>query len=62
MTTPTPRIVGLLSLLGLLPVAYYLVGTGRTVVAFSIACVLVIALSLYLMLQPTAHGATARRQ
>ncbi|MFB6309387.1 MAG: hypothetical protein ABEH35_08665 [Haloarculaceae archaeon] len=54
-----PQIVGLLALLGLLPVAYYLTGTGQSIVAFSLVCVLLIAGSLYWMFQPRsgqAHG------
>lgn len=57
MAGPSPRLVGLLALLGLLPVGYYLVATGRTVVAFSLVCVLVIAASVYLVFGPAEESA-----
>ncbi|WP_276270788.1 hypothetical protein [Haloarcula litorea] len=43
------RLVTLLALLGLAPVGYYLLGTGRTVVALSLVSILVIFGSLFLM-------------
>ena len=49
MSTSSPRLVTLLALLGLAPVAYYLQGTGRTIVALSLVSVVVIAASLFLM-------------
>jgi hypothetical protein len=45
----------LLALLGLAPVAYYLQGTGRTIVALALVNVVLIAASLYWM---TAKGAS----
>jgi hypothetical protein len=48
-STSSPRLVTLLALLGLAPVAYYLLGTGRTIVALSLVSVVVIAASLFLM-------------
>jgi len=45
----SPRLVTLLALLGLAPVAYYLQGTGRTIVALSLVSVVIIAASLLLM-------------
>jgi len=41
--------VTLLALLGLAPVAYYILGTGRTIVALSLVSVVIITASLYLM-------------
>ena len=55
MSMSNPRLVTLLALAGLAPVAYYLLGTGTTVVALSLVSVVIIALSLYLM---TARGAS----
>ena len=49
MSSSSPRLVTLLALLGLAPVAYYMLGTGRTVVALSLVSVVIIAASLYLM-------------
>lgn len=49
MAGSNPRIVTLLALLGLAPVAYYLQGTGRMIVALSLINVVIIAASLYLM-------------
>jgi len=49
MAGSNPRIVTLLALLGLAPVAYYMQGTGRTIVALSLVSVVIIAASLYLM-------------
>ena len=49
MSSSSPRLVTLLALLGLAPVAYYILGTGRTVVALSLLSVCIIAASLYLM-------------
>jgi hypothetical protein len=43
----------LLALLGLAPVAYYMQGTGRTIVALSLISVVIIAGSLFLMTKPT---------
>ena len=53
-STSSPRLVTLLALLGLAPVAYYLLGTGRTVVALSLISVVIIAASLFLMTRD--HG------
>jgi len=52
MAESSPRLVTLLALLGLAPVAYYLQGTGRTVVALSLVSVGLIGASLYLMTGP----------
>jgi hypothetical protein len=41
--------VTLLALLGLAPVAYYIIGTGRTIVSLSLVSVVIITASLYLM-------------
>jgi len=49
MSSSSPRHVTLLALLGLAPVAYYILGTGRTIVALSLVSVVIIAASLYLM-------------
>ncbi|WP_423998769.1 hypothetical protein ACOZ4I_09200 [Haloarcula salina] len=49
MAASNPRIVTLLALLGLAPVAYYMQGTGRTIVALSLVSVVIIAASLFLM-------------
>ncbi|EMA10364.1 hypothetical protein C437_03636 [Haloarcula vallismortis ATCC 29715] len=43
----------LLALLGLAPVAYYMQGTGRSIVALSLTSVVIIAGSLFLMTKPT---------
>ncbi|GGK80606.1 hypothetical protein GCM10009067_36160 [Haloarcula sebkhae] len=43
----------MLALLGLAPVAYYMQGTGRTIVALSLVSVVIIASSLFLMTKPT---------
>ncbi|AEM57355.1 conserved hypothetical protein [Haloarcula hispanica ATCC 33960] len=43
----------LLALLGLAPVAYYMQGTGRSIVALSLVSVVIIAGSLFWMTQPT---------
>ncbi|WP_254273477.1 hypothetical protein [Haloarcula marina] len=53
MATSSPRLVTLLVLAGLAPVAYYLQGTGRTVVALSLVSVVVIAAALFLMASPS---------
>ncbi|MFC6976921.1 hypothetical protein ACFQL1_22950 [Halomicroarcula sp. GCM10025709] len=52
MSGSSPRLVTVLALLGLAPVAYYLQGTGRTIVALSLVSVVIIAASLYLMTAP----------
>jgi hypothetical protein len=57
MSTSSPRLVTVLSLLGLAPVAYYLLGTGRTIVALSLVSVVIITVSLFLMTGD--HEATA---
>ena len=49
MSTSSPRLVTLLALLGLAPVAYYILGTGRSIVVLSLVSVVVITGSLYLM-------------
>ena len=49
MSMSNPRLVTLLALAGLAPVAYYLLGTGRSIVALSLVSVVIIAASLYLM-------------
>ena len=49
MSTSSPRLVALLALLGLAPVAYYIIGTGRTIVSLSLVSVVIITASLYLM-------------
>ncbi|MDS0260634.1 hypothetical protein NDI56_14605 [Haloarcula sp. S1CR25-12] len=49
MSSSSPRHVTLLALLGLVPVAYYILGTGRTIVALSLVSVVIITASLYLM-------------
>jgi hypothetical protein len=49
MSSSSPQLVTLLGLLGLAPVAYYILGTGRTVVALSLVSVCIIVASLYLM-------------
>lgn len=53
MSASSPRLVTLLALLGLAPVAYYMQGTGRSIVALSLISVVVIAGSLFLMTKPT---------
>ncbi|WP_336339321.1 hypothetical protein [Haloarcula brevis] len=53
MSASSPRIVTLLALLGLAPVAYYMQGTGRSIVALSLVSVVIIAGSLFWMTQPT---------
>ncbi|AAV46102.1 unknown [Haloarcula marismortui ATCC 43049] len=53
MSASSPRLVTLLALLGLAPVAYYMQGTGRTIVALSLISVVIIAGSLFLMTKPT---------
>lgn len=53
MTMSSPRVMTILALLGLAPVAYYLQGTGRTIVALSLVSVVLITASLYLMTRPT---------
>ncbi|MFB9812206.1 MULTISPECIES: hypothetical protein [Haloarcula] len=53
MSASSPRLVTLLALLGLAPVAYYMQGTGRTIVALSLVSVVIIASSLFLMTKPT---------
>jgi hypothetical protein len=58
MSMSSPRKLTLLALLGLVPVAYYLQGTGRTIVALSLASVVIIAASLYAM-TGTAQSKTA---
>ncbi|GGO01210.1 hypothetical protein EGH21_03485 [Halomicroarcula sp. F13] len=58
MSTSSPRLVTVLALLGLAPVAYYLLGTGRTIVALSLVSVVLIAGSLLLMTGPH-EGQTA---
>lgn len=55
MSMSNPRIMTLLALLGLAPVAYYLQGTGRTIVALALVNVVLITASLYWM---TAKGAS----
>ncbi|EMA30675.1 hypothetical protein [Haloarcula japonica] len=52
MSASSPRLVTLLALLGLAPVAYYMQGTGRTIVALSLVSVVIIASSLFLMTKP----------
>ena len=49
MSSSSPRLVTLLALLGLAPVAYYMLGTGRNIVALSLVSVVIIAGSLFLM-------------
>jgi hypothetical protein len=58
MSASNPRLVTVLALLGLAPVAYYLQGTGRTIVALSLVSVVIIAASLFLMASPH-EGQTA---
>ena len=53
MSASSPRLVTLLALLGLAPVAYYMQGTGRSIVALSLISVVIIAGSLFLMTKPT---------
>ncbi|WP_191906131.1 MULTISPECIES: hypothetical protein [unclassified Haloarcula] len=53
MSASSPRLVTLLALLGLAPVAYYMQGTGRSIVALSLVSVIIIAGSLFWMTQPT---------
>ncbi|EMA24294.1 hypothetical protein [Haloarcula argentinensis] len=53
MSASSPRLVTLLALLGLAPVAYYMQGTGRTIVALSLISVVIIAGSLFWMTKPT---------
>ncbi|MDQ2072464.1 hypothetical protein ACODNH_19460 [Haloarcula sp. NS06] len=53
MSASSPRLVTLLALLGLAPVAYYMQGTGRSIVALSLLSVVIIAGSLFLMTKPT---------
>jgi predicted PurR-regulated permease PerM len=59
MVDVRPRLVALLSALGLVPVVYYMQGTGRPVVWAAIVCVLLITGSLVLIFgpaeDPTAH-------
>jgi len=49
MSMSSPRNLTLLALLGLAPVAYYLQGTGKTIVALSLVSVVIIAGTLYTM-------------
>ncbi|SDW91102.1 hypothetical protein SAMN05443574_10981 [Haloarcula vallismortis] len=53
MSASSPRLMTLLALLGLAPVAYYMQGTGRSIVALSLTSVVIIAGSLFLMTKPT---------
>ena len=53
MSASSPRLVTLLALLGLAPVAYYMQGTGRSIVVLSLISVVIIAGSLFLMTKPT---------
>ena len=53
MSASSPRLMTLLALLGLAPVAYYMQGTGRSIVALSLVSVLIIAGSLFWMTKPT---------
>lgn len=53
MSASSPRIVTLLALLGLAPVAYYMQGTGRSIVALSLISVVIIAASLFWMTKPS---------
>jgi len=56
MSSSSPRRVTLLALLGLAPVAYYIQGTGETVVALSLISVVIIAASLFLMTGGVSEG------
>jgi len=56
MSMSSPRRVTFLALLGLAPVAYYIQGTGRTVVALSLVSVVIITASLYLMTGDSGTG------
>jgi len=58
MSTSSPRKLTLLALLGLAPVAYYLQGTGRTIVALSLVSVVLIAASLFTMTGPAESPTT----
>lgn len=58
MSMSSPRNLTLLALLGLAPVAYYLQGTGSTIVVLSLVSVVIIAASLYTMTGP-AESTTA---
>jgi len=58
MSMSSPRKLTLLALLGLAPVAYYIQGTGRTIVALSLVSVVIIAASLY-TITGTAQSKTA---
>jgi len=49
MSTSSPRRLTLLGLLALAPVAYYLIGTGRSIVALSLVSVVIIVGSFVLM-------------
>jgi hypothetical protein len=53
MSASSPRLMTLLALLGLAPVAYYMQGTGRSIVALSLVSVVIIAGSLFWMTKPT---------
>lgn len=47
------RLIAAVCALSLVPVAYYLLGTGRNVVALSLLSVVIVVASLYLMLSPS---------
>ncbi|WP_262175343.1 hypothetical protein [Haloarcula laminariae] len=49
MSASSPRLVTLLALLGLAPIGYYILGTGRNIVALSLVSICIIAASLFLM-------------
>jgi len=49
MSSSSPRLLTLLGLLALAPVAYYMLGTDRTIVALSLVSVVIIVGSFFLM-------------